>query len=372
MKISMKRVQALVLAAVLSTSLAIPAFAAETGSTDNFQKTAAYSGQFQDVPDSHWATDSVKTCYEYGLMKGVGAGFNPGGTLTVAEALVMADRVHEIYTTGTSTLQNGTPWYQPYVDYALEQGIIRSDDFDSYTAKATRAEMAYIFCHSLPDSALAAVNDVTSLPDVNASTAHSSEIFALYNAGVLTGSDAYGACKPDTTITRAEAAAIIARVAIPGQRRAVTLLSDFDLPNGLVLALPQDMKLTEEDGAISGFSSTMMAAIFSENDESYRGASISVLSESDISGVISDAADSAELTISEIKSTLTAFGSVSAYRTTCTATISGMPCDGVIYSYISGDAMVMAFLFCVDNSDGILQTVANNVRVNGSTVQEKL
>lgn len=36
----------------------------------------------------------------------------------------MADRVHEIYTTGESTLQNGKTWYQPYIDYAAENGIL--------------------------------------------------------------------------------------------------------------------------------------------------------------------------------------------------------------------------------------------------------
>ena len=54
----------------------------------------------------------------------------------------MADRVHGIFTDGESTLTNGTPWYQPYVDYALEKGIIQAEDFSDYTAKVTRAQMA--------------------------------------------------------------------------------------------------------------------------------------------------------------------------------------------------------------------------------------
>ncbi|MFR6378563.1 MAG: hypothetical protein ACLUNZ_00710 [Evtepia sp.] len=66
--------------------------------------------------------------------------FSPTGALTVAEAIVMADRLHEIYTTGQSTLTNGEPWYQTYVDYALENGIVQAGDFTSYTAQATAAK----------------------------------------------------------------------------------------------------------------------------------------------------------------------------------------------------------------------------------------
>lgn len=37
-------------------------------------------------------------------------------------------------------------------------------------------------------------------------------IYTLYNAGILTGSDAYGTFHPDDGITRAEVAAIMARI----------------------------------------------------------------------------------------------------------------------------------------------------------------
>ena len=188
----MKKLLSLVLSLALAFSLCVPAMAASE-SMANFQKMATYNNQFSDVYASYWATPSIKLCYEYGFMKGTTPKqFSPTGALTVAEAIVMADRLHEIYTTGQSTLTNGEPWYQTYVDYAIENGIVQSGDFTSYTAKATRGQMAYLFSRALPASVLPSINNVQTLPDVTSSTKYSQEIFSLYNAGVLTGSDVFG------------------------------------------------------------------------------------------------------------------------------------------------------------------------------------
>ncbi|MDO5596488.1 MAG: S-layer homology domain-containing protein, partial [Bacillota bacterium] len=177
----MKKLLSLVLTLALALSLCVPAMAASE-SMANFQKTATYNNQFSDVSASYWATPSIKLCYEYGFMKGTTPKqFSPTGALTVAEAIVMADRLHEIYTTGQSTLTNGEPWYQTYVDYALENGIVQAGDFTSYTAKATRGQMAYLFSRALPASVLPAINNVQTLPDVTGSTKYSQEIFSLYN-----------------------------------------------------------------------------------------------------------------------------------------------------------------------------------------------
>lgn len=64
----MKKCLSLVLALAMTLSLSVTAFAAPN-SLDNFVTTATYNGQFKDVPAGHWAAESVKTCYEYGLMK---------------------------------------------------------------------------------------------------------------------------------------------------------------------------------------------------------------------------------------------------------------------------------------------------------------
>ena len=224
----MRKMISAILSVVLLFSVSVPAWAAEN-SMDNFKSIQTYERQFSDVPSSNWAASSVQTCYEYGLMNGVSdTQFRPKGSLTVAEALVMACRVHQIYSEGKSTLENGSPWYQPYVDYAVSQGIVAPSDFKDYTAKITRAEMAYVFYNALPQSCFSKINKIKDIPDVDDSVANAYEITALYEAGVLTGSNSYGTFYSDRNITRAEASAIIARVAVPSLRQEFELESSGD------------------------------------------------------------------------------------------------------------------------------------------------
>ena len=84
----MKKFLVLLLAAVM---LAVGVNAA-------FEKVNTYSNNFADVADTAWYAENVKTAYELGFMNGKAEGqFDPNGTVTVAEAITMASRVHAIY-----------------------------------------------------------------------------------------------------------------------------------------------------------------------------------------------------------------------------------------------------------------------------------
>ncbi len=234
----LNRIVGLLLVLILVFSLCVIPVGAASNSMSNFRKQQTYySRVFSDVTTSQWSYSVIKTCYEYGLMQGSGNRFNCTGNLTVAEALVMADRVHQIYHTGSNTLGNGSPWYQPYVDYAISNGIITSRDFTSYTASISRADMAYVFANALPSSELPEIKSVISIPDINSAPGRDrSAIWTLYRAGVLTGNNAYGAFSPNSNITRQEAAAIIARIAIFSERRNDVLLqqvTDYAVSFGL-------------------------------------------------------------------------------------------------------------------------------------------
>ncbi|MCL1858471.1 MAG: S-layer homology domain-containing protein [Oscillospiraceae bacterium] len=190
----------------------------------NFVKIRTYTpGMFSDVNENSWygfdKDKVVASAYEYGLMQGSGANtFKPTGNITIAEAVTVAARVHSIYTTGEEDFVQGSPWYKVYVDYAVANGIIKSNDFADYTKTATRAQMAYIFSRSVPESEFAALNTVNSLPDVNSGTPYYSSIIMLYKAGILAGNNDAGIFYPNNNITRAEAAAIISRVILPATR----------------------------------------------------------------------------------------------------------------------------------------------------------
>ena len=207
--------------------LAAAALLASAVSAEGFTKVNTYTdGMFTDVPATEWYASSVSSAYELGFMKGSGEGiFEPEGNMTVAEAITIASRVNDTYNAkGTAFDQSaGANWYDTYVNYAKANGIITEGQFDSFDRNAKRYEMAEIFAKAVPESFLGAKNNVTEIPDVPSTNAYFDTLKLLYNAGVVMGNDEFGTFLPNNNITRAEAAAIIGRVALPEQRLARTL-----------------------------------------------------------------------------------------------------------------------------------------------------
>ena len=106
----------------------------------------------------------------------------------------------------------GANWYDAYVNYAIEKGIIKDTDFTSYSTPATRGEMAYIFSHCVSRDDLVEINDNVAVPDVYDDYKYADEIKALYKSGVIAGSDEIGRYYPERDISRAEVAMIVARL----------------------------------------------------------------------------------------------------------------------------------------------------------------
>lgn len=213
----------LILAMVLScTSISF----ADAGSLSNFKKVKEYtSGIFTDIDEEGWYIDNVKKAYELGLMMGSYDSFNPDGSISIAEAITMAARLNSIYKTGKDDFVQGSPWYQVYVDYAVENGIIAADDYEDFTEEATREQFAVIFAKSLPAEALPAINAIETgmIPDVDRDSEFKDVIYMLYNAGILTGNDAIGSFAPETGIGRSSVAAIVTRMADKSLRKTFTL-----------------------------------------------------------------------------------------------------------------------------------------------------
>ena len=196
--------------------------------TENFEYKRGYKeGTFSDVDENAWygsrQTEAIKLAYRYGLMSGREDGsFDPLGNMTVAEALTIASRVHDIYYNNETEFDTtGDPWYSDYVSYAITNKIIKRTQFTSYDRKITREEMASVFANIIPRDAMEEINDVDVIPDVDEDNEYYSEILYLYNVGVLSGSDEKGTFKPGDYISRAEVSAIIVRVVAPKERREI-------------------------------------------------------------------------------------------------------------------------------------------------------
>ncbi len=205
---------------LLITMLFSTAVSAVKNSTDNFKKTRNYENQFADVKNSEWYASSVSQAYEYGLVSGNSeTSYNPTGNVSVAETIALACRLNNIYSGNNTNFESTDLWYQPYVDYAVKNKII-DKAYTNFEAPATRLEFATILSNSLPNDVFAPINNISNIPDVES---NESNIYMLYNAGILTGNDKYGTFNPTSNIQRSEVAAIIVRIADKTQRKQFTL-----------------------------------------------------------------------------------------------------------------------------------------------------
>ncbi len=186
---------------------------------------------FTDVGPDDWYFSSAERASSLGLMNGRGSGkFVPDGTLTYAEAVKLAACIRQRVLDGAVSLQNGDPWYAPYIDYAAETGILTDTEAEGTLSAAdiyaaandpvNRSAFAWIFSRALPEGTLPAVNEIPegSIPDVTEPGERSAAVYILYRAGIMNGSDRYGTFRPDAAIKRSEVAAVAVRMILSEER----------------------------------------------------------------------------------------------------------------------------------------------------------
>ena len=195
-----------------------------TDSDTKFSTSTDYYG-FLDADESAWYGSQqqgvIKSVVQLGIMNGYTDGtFHPIGNITLSEAIKMAAVVHATCNNQTISFSasDGGKWYDAYLNYCVKNRIVSSDEYSSLDAYATRAQIAHIFAKATSDFAVVNDVDYDYIPDVSERSEYADEILALYRAGILTGDERTRAFRPSDTITRAEAAAIISRVALPTTR----------------------------------------------------------------------------------------------------------------------------------------------------------
>ena len=193
-------------------------------SDTKFSTSTDYYG-FLDADESAWYGSQqqgvIKSVVQLGIMNGYTDGtFHPIGNITLSEAIKMAAVVHATCNNQTISFSasDGGKWYDAYLNYCVKNRIASSDEYSSLDAYATRAQIAHIFAKATSDFAVVNDIDYDYIPDVSERSEYADEILALYRAGILTGDERTRAFRPFDTITRAEAAAIISRVALPTTR----------------------------------------------------------------------------------------------------------------------------------------------------------
>ncbi len=226
----MKKVLSILLALFLLNSSNFVSATSVDGKMDNFKKINNYSeNKFKDVSTSAWYAENVKTAYEFGLITGSGkTTFEPNGNITIAETITIADRIYSIYTGDRYVFASNDVWYQSYVDYAVRCGIINENQFSNYDKFATRAEFASIISNALPKDEFNAINNIEMdcIPDISNNVEYATDVYMLYNAGILSGNDKAGTFSPYSYIQRSEVSAIITRMVDKKLRKSFTIEVD--------------------------------------------------------------------------------------------------------------------------------------------------
>ena len=233
-----RKIAAALVCAVLVLAMPLFALAKSGGSMEHFESVQPYDGRFQDVPEGAWFFPNVSRLYEMGLAQGQSADrYAPQEEVTLAEAVSFVARLRSLYLTGdaeagpAACAASEEPWYGRYVTYLKEQQVI-GGEFDGRCGEdATRAEVAGIIAGALREEPFGERNAAVVelgyegggfIQDVTSSTPYREEILQLYRWGILSGTDRKGTYLPDDSISRAEMAALLTRMADPSLRLTLT------------------------------------------------------------------------------------------------------------------------------------------------------
>ena len=197
-----KQILSLALALLLCLGMTAPSFAASTG--------------YSDVPEGHWAAESIQRATELGLFEGVGNGkFGRGEPITRAAFATALVRLFgwETVSPAEATFDDVTAdrWFYSAVETACANGAVAaSGKTFRPTDNITREEMASMLVRGLGYASLAGTVSSYSSPFTDVAI-NKGFITIAYDLGIVDGVGD-GKFAPNSTATREQAAAMLVRV----------------------------------------------------------------------------------------------------------------------------------------------------------------
>jgi hypothetical protein len=172
--------------------------------------------RFDDVK-GHWGEKYINILIDNKIINGMPDGtFQPKGKITTDAFIKMT-----ICALGYTDIQQCSTcgyWASPFIEKALELGIIKQDEFEKYNTPILREQMAAIITRAVlikgkedlsvldRKAILEAIKDYGSI-----STKYKNDVQNAYGLGIITGLPD-GNFKPQNTANRAEASVVIARL----------------------------------------------------------------------------------------------------------------------------------------------------------------
>ena len=179
--------------------------------------TSISAMSYSDVKESDWFYDNITEMSEKGLMTGYEDGsFRPSGQITYAELITILKRT----VTGSAEKSDSGHWAKENVSYAYEHGWYDYDEINEQTydkpvprymaVKLTALSLDIPKTENDEGVYWHYMNEIKDFNSINGRYAYM--VVRAYNDGVLKG-DESGNFNPDSTLTRAEACAMVSRAA---------------------------------------------------------------------------------------------------------------------------------------------------------------
>ncbi len=246
--------------------------------------------------ESHWSRKEVGMLSYIYIVSGYGGNFHPNDPVQVDQYIKMVVR-----SMGYAPGENTKYWAQNYIDIAVGQKLISSNEFSDYKRPITREEAARIIVkatllkeespyndpYNTPDNLVRSkIKDYSAIKDMN-----KQYVLQSYEIGLIRGSEGY--FRPTGTLTRAEAATIMIRYLNDASRVPFTPAADevYTCVNedGTIFTVwpPPNIEVIDAANAfrsiwnnskgyvLSGYSDNHVIVYnFYENEDTYRANSI--------------------------------------------------------------------------------------------------
>ena len=189
------------------------------------------ASKFNDI-SKHWGKIDIATLICLEIVSGVGNNkFVPNDTLTVEQfiKLIIKSMGHKVEE------PTGTYWAKPYIQLALQEGIITEGEYKAYNVPITREQMAKLLYNTAmkvdkdPYNADIFAYYTKAIKDYNSvGNSYKHSVLGSYTMGLLAG-DSSSKFNPKSNLTRAEGATVIVRLIDKAKRLNVPTPSEVSI-----------------------------------------------------------------------------------------------------------------------------------------------
>lgn len=164
--------------------------------------------EFSDL-QNHWSKSIIMRLNGYGIINGYDNGtIRPDAYVSAAEYLTVI-----VKSLGFTEETAGADWAQPYINKAVELGLIDAGEYNDYSAPITRSQAAKIAANALKDNVVADENSVKAkiYDYAEIEEQYKPYVVLAYDKKIVNGN--HDNCfEPDRYITRAEAGVVAVRL----------------------------------------------------------------------------------------------------------------------------------------------------------------